>query len=185
MTAFRVVESTARGRAGFLELVELRVEAPDGEAITRAVVRHPGAVVVVPVEGDVAILVRQWRAAPARSLLEAPAGKRDVASEEPEATAARELEEEIGRRPGRLTKLAEFFNSPGFTDEYTHLYCATELTATERRSVSAEEREMAIEWVRLDDVPALIAARELVDAKTIIGLLLARQLLADRAAGRA
>ena len=185
MTAFRVVDSTARGRAGFLELVELRVEAPDGELLTRAVVRHPGAVVVVPVDGDEVILVRQWRAAPARALLEVPAGKRDVDGEEPEATGARELEEEIGFRPGRLTKLAEFYNSPGFTDEYTHLYCATDLTAVERRGVSAEERAMAIERVRLDDVPALIAARELVDAKSIIGLLLTRQLLADRAAGRA
>jgi ADP-ribose pyrophosphatase len=185
VTGFRVVDSTARGRAGFLELVELRVEAPDGESLSRAVVRHPGAVVVVPVEGDEAILVRQWRAAPARSLLEAPAGKRDVPGEDPETTAVRELEEEIGRRPGRLTKLAEFYNSPGFSDEYSHLYCATELTATERHAVSAEERAMAIERIRLDDVPALIARRELVDAKSIAGLLLTRELLADGAAGRA
>jgi len=184
VTGFRVVDSTARGRAGFLELVELRVEAPDGEPLTRAVVRHPGAVVMVPVEGDEVILVRQWRAATERSLLELPAGKRDVPGEEPEATAARELEEEIGRSPGRLTKLAEFYNSPGFSDEYTHLYCATELAATERRAVSPEERTMDIERVRLDDVPALIAARELVDAKSIIGLLLVRQLLADGGAER-
>ena len=54
-----------------------------------------------------------------RALLEIPAGKRDVAGEAPEATAARELEEEIGRRPGRLTLLAEFYNSPGFCDEHT------------------------------------------------------------------
>jgi ADP-ribose diphosphatase len=185
VTAFRVVDSTARGRVGFVELVELRVEAPDGESLTRAVVRHPGAVVMVPVEGDEAILVRQWRAAAGRSLLELPAGKRDVPGEEPEATAARELEEEIGRRPGRLTKLAEFYNSPGFSDEYTHLYCATELATAERRAVSPEERAMDIERVRLDDVPALIAARELVDAKSIVGLLLTRRLLADGAAGRA
>jgi ADP-ribose pyrophosphatase len=185
VTAFRVVDSTARGRAGFLELVELTVEAPGGESIRRAVIRHPGAVVVVPVEGDEVILVRQWRAAPDRRLLEAPAGKRDVHGEAPEATAARELEEEVGRRPGRLTKLAEFYNSPGFTDEYTHLYCATELTPAERRGVSPEERAMTIERVRLDDVPSLVATCQVVDAKTIVGLLLTRQLLGDRAAGRA
>ena len=185
MTPFRVVDSTARGRAGFLDLVELTVEGPDGESFTRSVVRHPGAAVVVPVEGGEAILVRQWRAAAGRALLEVPAGKRDVAGEEPEATAARELEEEIGRRPGRLTKLAEFYNSPGFTDEYTHLYCATELSETERRGVSAEERAMSIERVRLADVPALVAARQVVDAKSIIGLLLTRQLLGDGGAGRA
>lgn len=177
MTGFRVVETTARCRSGFLELVELRVTGPDGESFTRDVVRHPGAVAMVPVDGDTALLVRQWRAAPDRRLLEVPAGKRDVPGEEPATTATRELEEEIGRRPGRLTKLGEFYNSPGFCDEYTHLYCATELTATPRSGVSAEERAMTVETVHLDDVPALIAAGELIDAKSIVGLLLTRELL--------
>ena len=81
---------------------------------------HPGAVVVVPVDADGnALLVRQYRVAAGRDLLEVPAGKRDVPGEPPEVTASRELEEEIGRRAGRLRLLCEFFNSPGFTDEHT------------------------------------------------------------------
>jgi ADP-ribose pyrophosphatase len=182
---FRVVDSTSRCRSGILELVELGVEGPDGERYLRSVVRHPGAVVAVPiVDGDV-ILVRQFRAAVGRSLLEVPAGKRDVAGETPEATAARELEEEIGRSPGRLRKLAEFYNSPGFCDEYTHLFCATELSARpEPRGVTAEERAMSIERVPLAAAEELIAAGELIDAKSIVGLLLTRQLLdRDRAGG--
>ncbi len=178
MSGFRVVGSTARGRAAFLELDELSVLGPDGETFTRAVVRHPGAVVIVPVDADDVLLVRQFRAAVGRSLLEVPAGKRDVAGESPAETAARELEEEIGQHPGRLTKLCEFYNSPGFTDEYTHLYCATELQPLpEARGVTAEERSMTVERIPLAATADLIATGEVVDAKSIIGLVLTQQLL--------
>ena len=67
------------------------------------------------------------------TLLEVPAGKRDVDGEPPEATANRELEEEIGYRAGRLELLCEFYNSPGFCDEYTYLFLATELEDARRR----------------------------------------------------
>jgi ADP-ribose pyrophosphatase len=185
VTGFRVVESAARARAGFLELAELTVVGPDGDSFTRSMVRHPGAVVIVPIVDDDVILVRQFRAAVGRSLLEVPAGKRDVAGEAPAMTATRELEEEIGRRPGRLTKLCEFYNSPGFTDEYTHLYCATELTRlTGPRGVSPEERAMSIEQVPLAATADLIETGELVDAKSVIGLLLTQQFLERERTGR-
>jgi ADP-ribose pyrophosphatase len=150
------------------------------EEHTRFVVRHPGAVVVVPVEDDRAhaLLVRQYRAAVDRVLLEVPAGKRDVAGEPPAVTAQRELEEEIGRRAGRLVPLAEFYNTPGFCDEYTYLFCALDLEVLPtRHAVTAEEAAMTMERIAFDDVDALIEAREIVDAKTIIGLHLARALL--------
>jgi ADP-ribose pyrophosphatase len=138
---------------------------------------------VVPVADDGSVLmVRQYRAAVGRPLLEVPAGKRDVDGEPPEATAVRELEEEIGQRAATLVPLCEFYNSPGFTDEYTYLFLATDLEPTARAAVSAEEEEMSLESVSLDDVDALIAAGELVDAKSIIGVLMARARL--RAARR-
>lgn len=184
MSGFRVVGSTARGRAAFLELDELTVQGPDGETFTRAVVRHPGAVVMVPVQDGDVILVRQFRAAVGRSLLEVPAGKRDVAGESPADTATRELEEEIGQHPGQLTKLCEFYNSPGFCDEYTHLYCATDLRPlAEPRGVTAEERAMAVERIPLDATTDLIATGEIVDAKSIIGLVLTQRLLAAAGGG--
>ncbi len=185
MTSFRVVESTTRHVTTFLEIDDVTIAGDDGSAFTRSVVRHPGAVVVVPVteDGDSALLVRQFRAATAGTLLEVPAGKRDVAGETPEATAARELEEEIGFRPGRLVPLCEFYNSPGFCDEYTHLYCALDLESVPGpRGVTAEEEAMTIESVRFDAIDDLIADRAIVDAKTIIGLLLTRRFLAE--AGR-
>jgi len=175
---FRVVGSDTLCDAGFLSISRLRVASADGDEFDRHVVHHPGAVVVVPVIDGEAVLVRQWRVATGRELLEVPAGKRDVDGEEPEATANRELEEEVGYRAGRLHKLCEFYNSPGFCDEYTHLFLATELEARERAAVSAEEAAMTIERVPLAEGDALIAAGELVDAKSIIGLLVARQFLA-------
>ena len=147
--------------------------SPDGVVLERDVVKHPGAVSVVPVDGDEVILVRQYRAALGRDLLEIPAGKRDVPGEPPEATAVRELEEEIGMRAATLVPLAEFYNSAGFSDEYSYVYLATDLVAGEQSLQGVEEQHMTVERHRLADVPAMIAAHELVDAKTIIGLLLA------------
>jgi ADP-ribose pyrophosphatase len=180
---FRVLGSSTLCDAGFLSVSRLRVAGPDGDEFDRHVVHHPGAVVVVPVianpdGGSDALLVRQWRVATGAALLEVPAGKRDVAGEPPETTANRELEEEIGYHAGRLDPLCEFYNSPGFCDEYTYLFLATELEARERAAVSAEEAAMTIERVPLDRVDDLIATRALVDAKSIIGLLLARRFLA-------
>jgi ADP-ribose pyrophosphatase len=175
---FRVLNTSTICEAGFLRVARTRIAAPDGTEHDRHVVHHPGAVVVVPVDGDDALLVRQYRVAVGGTILEVPAGKRDVPGEAPAATAARELEEEIGRRAGRLEPLCEFFNTPGFCDEYTYLFLATDLVEVPRNAVSAEEAHMQIERVPLDAVDELIATGAIVDAKSIIGLLLARQHLA-------
>ena len=153
---------------------------PDGEEFERDVVHHPGAVSVVPVvdEGTAVLMVRQYRAAIDRDLLEIPAGKRDVTDEPPELTARRELEEEVGMRAGRIEKLAEFYNSPGFCDEHSFVFMALDLEQCEMSAQGVEEQHMTIEKIALDDVPGLIAAREITDAKSIIGLCLAREALA-------
>ena len=148
-------------------------EGPDGGRFERVLVHHPGAVCVVPlVDEGTALLVRQYRAAVDAEVLEIPAGKRDVEGEAPEVTAARELVEEVGRRPGRLDLLARFYNSVGFSDELSHLYVARDLTEVPTDVQGVEEQHMSVEAVALDRVPSMIAAGELVDAKTIIGLSL-------------
>ena len=156
-----------------------RFAAPDGSTFERDVVHHPGAVSVVPVvdDGEVVLLVRQYRAAVDRERLELPAGKRDVDGEAPEVTARRELEEEIGMRAGRIDKLAEFYNSPGFSDEHSFVYLALDLEACDLSAQGIEEEHMTVERVALDRVPELVASGEIVDAKTVIGLCLARQAL--------
>jgi len=152
---------------------------PHGNTFERDVIHHPGAVVVVPVTGAAglagaeAVLVRQYRAAVDRELLEVPAGKRDVEGEPVELTAHRELEEEVGMRAGSMTLLAEFYNSPGFCDEHTFLFLATDLTPCATSFQGVEEGFMTIERVPLLAVPGLVASGELIDAKSIIGLYLA------------
>jgi 8-oxo-dGTP pyrophosphatase MutT (NUDIX family) len=150
-------------------------ETPTGSIVERDIVRHPGAVGVVPVDGDHVILVRQYRAAADRELLEIPAGKRDVPDEAPELTAVRELEEEIGKHPGRMELLAQFYNSVGFSDEYSYVYLGTDLRDVPASAHGEEEQHMTVERVPLDSIAAMIAAGDILDAKTIVGLTLVLQ----------
>jgi len=164
-----------QGRVVSLTVAEIR--APDGSVHEREIIRHPGAAAIVPLDGPEVIMVRQYRAAVNKEMLEIPAGKLDFEDEPPELTAHRELEEEIGQRAGHLELLAVFHNSPGFCDEITHCYLATELTDADRHPHGIEEAHMAIERIKLADVPDLVATGDLVDAKSIIGLMLARERL--------
>lgn len=154
------------------------VRAPDGRVVTREYVRHPGAVVVVPIVGDTdVVLIRQYRPAIDELLLELPAGKRDLDGEDPATTAARELQEEVGLVAEELELVATFYNSPGFSDEHTHCYLATgcEEVASARRGV--EEEHMTVERVPLVEAVELAGRGRINDAKTIIGILLAHQRL--------
>ena len=121
------------------------------------------------------ILVRQYRAAIDRDLLEVPAGKRDVSDEPVELTAHRELEEEVGMKAGSMVKLAEFYNSPGFCDEHSFLFLATDLTPCATDFQGHEEQHMTIERVPLDSFADLVASGDLTDGKSIIALSLARE----------
>jgi ADP-ribose pyrophosphatase len=147
----------------------------------REVVHHPGGAGVVAVFDDQTIpLVRQYRQPPVRYTLELPAG-RLAPPERPEDCAARELEEEIGVRAGRLEKLSEFFSTPGFCEEKLWVYLATDLTETQQNL----EGDEVLEIVRVTFQRAfeMIADGEIEDAKTIIGLLLAAQRLGIRQPG--
>ena len=176
---FRKVGEELLHKAHSISLVEAEFEAPDGTRFKRDVVHHPGAVSVVAVHDDhTAVMVRQYRSALETEILEIPAGKRDVEGEPPETTASRELAEEVGFTAEHIELLGEFYNSPGFCDEHSFTYLATGLTECGTAPVGPEEAVMEIVRIPLDDVPGLIASGELVDAKSIIGLLLARERLA-------
>ncbi|HTX62850.1 MAG TPA: NUDIX hydrolase [Acidimicrobiales bacterium] len=155
---------------------------PDGREFDRDIVRHRGAVTIVPVHADGTVtLVRQLRVAVGAALLEAPAGTCDVDGEDPETTARRELEEEAGLQAGRIERLGTVFNSPGYSDQRTLVYLATDVTPCATRPAGVEEQWMTTERVALDDVERLVAGGELLDATTIVGLMLARHALAQRA----
>jgi 8-oxo-dGTP pyrophosphatase MutT (NUDIX family) len=181
LASFRRVHEQEIWRGAVITVAEGEFEAPDGTRFHRDLVRHPGAVSVVPVVDDAhVVLVRQYRAAVDLELLEIPAGKRDRDAEPPEAVAARELVEEIGMEAGRLELLARFYNSPGFSDEDSFCFVGTDLRECPTDLQGVEEQHMTVERVALAAVPGLIRAGELRDAKTIIGLTLAREWLAER-----
>ena len=180
MAGFKKLGEVELYRAHSIWLAAAEFEGRTADA-SRDVVHHPGAVSIVPLLDDGrVVVVRQFRGPLNMDVLEIPAGKRDVEGEEPSITAHRELEEEVGLRAEHVELLLDFYNSPGFCDEHSFAYLATGLTEVERAPVGPEEAAMTIEHVRLDDVPSLIASGELVDAKSIIALLIARERMANR-----
>lgn len=149
------------------------VRMPSGAIVEREVISHAGAVGVVPITSDgEVIMVRQYRHAIGGYLLEIPAGKRDRV-EPPTECAKRELKEEAGATFSDLFELNEFHNSPGYSSELFHLYLAKVTSIGEMEPDGEEEMEMEREIVPLKEALNMIDDGRIVDAKTIIGLLLA------------
>lgn len=157
------------------DLVVDRVALPSGREGVREIARHPGGAVILPLFDDGSVLlVEQLRHPVGKRLLELPAGKR-APGEEPASAARRELEEETGYRAGRLEKLLAFYTTPGFCDEELHLFRAVDLTAAPGGPRREEgERSMTLHRMPLEEARSLIERGTIADAKTIIGLLLAR-----------
>ena len=140
----------------------------DGQAYDREVVRHPGAVVLLPILDDGrVVMIENTRPTVGETLLELPAGTRE-ADEEAVVTAARELTEETGYTAGNLDLVHEFYSAPGICDELMHLYRATDLVAGDPQREATESivnristREQIIEW---------ISTGRIRDAKTFVGL---------------
>ena len=145
-----------------------QAELPGGRLVPLDIVRHPGASAVVPFESDRdVLLIRQFRHAAGGTIWEVPAGKLD--GDAPALCAARELEEEAGRRAGRLVPLTTIWTTPGFTDERIHLFAAFDLEEIPHR----REEDEVIEVVRmsLDDALGLVWSGELADAKSALALV--------------
>ena len=144
------------------------VTLPNGLTVDLEVVRHPGAAAVVPLKDDgTVILIRQFRHAAGGFIYEIPAGKL-YPGEDPRVCAARELEEEIGYRAGRLDLLSSIYTAPGFTDEVIHIYKATELRAG-RQHLDRDEVLEVIE-MPLSEAIRMIETGVIRDAKSIVGL---------------
>jgi ADP-ribose pyrophosphatase len=167
-------EEIWQGHIGGVRVDTFRYD--DGEEATREIVTHPGAVTILPFDGDHVWLVRQPREPVGeQALLELPAGKLDAPGESLVDTAERELAEEIGLGAREWRHLVSIYNSPGLLSEENHLFLATDLY---ERTAEPEENER-IEIVKLPvgELDATIAA--LKDAKTLIGLLWLRSFLLE------
>lgn len=162
-------------------LVKLRVDTvrlPDGRQTTREIVVHRGAVTAVPlVDSDEIVMVRQFRQAVGETLLEIPAGTLDP-GEDPADCAARELREEIGHQPGRLTLMFRSYLAPGYSSEMLHTFLAENLAPVDARSDDDEFLEVVN--IPMDRALAMIRTGEIKDAKTICGILMAQRILTSR-----
>jgi ADP-ribose pyrophosphatase len=166
----------------YFRVAEDELIDPAGHRIRRLVVRHDGSAVVIPVDGrGRVLLVRQYRHPAGRYLWELPAGKVD-AGETPLAAAKRELIEETGYRARKWRRIAAFYNSPGFSAEWTNLYLAEELVAGERAHVADEH--LSERWFTMAELDDLIARVRLNDAKTLIGVLTWKRLRGRGRSGR-
>lgn len=164
------------GQVWAIEQVEIKT--PSGEIVTRDVLRHPGAVTVVPIDDkNMVHLVRQYRAALDDWIVEACAGRLDKPGEEPLGCAHRELAEELGLAAAEITHLTSILVSPGYSDELNHLYLARRLSVVERSADGVEEEHMEVVQVAIDDVPGMISRGEITDAKSVIALLMAHQIV--------
>lgn len=152
------------------------VELPNGHKSVREWIKHPGASSVIPLLPDnQIILVKQFRYPVGQVTLEVPAGKLDAEGEDPLVCAERELSEETGYTAGKIWKLTTIATTVGFSNEFIHLYAATDLKAGKQHPDDDE----FINTVKMPLTAAmqLVESGKIIDAKSIISiLLLAKQI---------
>ena len=148
----------------------VHLENPDGRPeLSRTIVRHPGAVVILPLLNDGQIcLINNRRVAIGETLLELPAGTCE-AGEPIAKTARRELIEETGYSAKQFEHLHSYYVTPGILDEQMHFFVASDLSAGAANRMQDEQIENVI--VPLHAAYQMIADRRIKDAKTIVGLL--------------
>ena len=178
LTMRRMEERTLDSRPAWSgRVISVRVdevELSDGRRSAREIVDHPGAVAILAWDGERLAMVRQWRHATGQELLEIPAGTLEP-DEAPDATARRELSEEVGLAAESWEAGPTFYTAPGFCTELMHLYLATDLT--EALADGDEDEELEASWMTLDDALAATDDGRIVDAKTMVAIAwLARRL---------
>lgn len=173
-------ETVYRGK--ILNLRVDSVELPNGKMTAREVVEHAGAVAVVAQNGEGRLLmVRQFRYPVGKALLEIPAGKIEK-GEDPLLCAARELTEETGYEAGEMKHLLSFFSTPGFSDEILHVYLAGDLIY--RGENPDEDEFIQVEEVPVERAVEMIGSGEICDAKSIVGILAAKNAYTEILIGR-
>ena len=152
--------------------VRLRIDTiqkASGEVTTREIVWHADCIAVVVLDdNNNVILEKQYRRPAGKVLLEIPAGGIEE-SETPEEAVKRELQEEIGYLPGKVTRLGGFYSAPGYCTEYLHLFLATDLKPSHLTAEDTDEIEIV--RVPVSEIKGLIESGKICDAKSVAGLL--------------
>jgi ADP-ribose pyrophosphatase len=174
---FKTIKSEELFRGRAVNLWQEQVEYPDGRKSTIEIVKHPGAVTILPVDDEGNIwFVRQYRHPAGQMLLELPAGTLE-AGESPATTAAREIREEIGMGAESLEELIRFFPVPGYSTEFMYTYLATGLYPAPLPQDEAEF--IQVEKYPVEEVYAMFDSGEIIDGKTLAVLALVRKRLTD------
>jgi len=152
--------------------VSLRdVKLVDGTMVGREIILNKGAVVIIPMTANNEVrLLRQYRAAAEKWIIELPAGGLEP-NEDPDLAAPRELLEETGDRAATWRKLHGFYSAPGILTEFLHLYLATDLTPGPSHLEFDEHIE--VQTVPWSEAMAMITRGEIEDSKTVAGLMIA------------
>ena len=145
------------------------IEKASGEVTTREIVWHADCIAVVVLDDkNNVILEKQYRRAAGKVLLEIPAGGIEE-GETPEEAVKRELQEEIGYLPGKVTRLGGFYSAPGYCTEYLYLFLATDLKPSHLTAEDTDEIEIV--RVPVSEIKGLIDSGQICDAKSVAGLL--------------
>ena len=145
-----------------------KVRLPNGRETDRNIVKHPGAVGIIAVNNDEVVLVRQYRYATGKYMLEIPAGTLEE-GEDPYQCAVRELQEETGYAASNWSKLFQCYMVPGYSDEILYFYLAEGLTLIE--ASPEDDEDITVQRYSINDVLEKIERNEIEDAKTMIGIL--------------
>lgn len=174
----KLISSKTVYKCPLFSVTEDRAVEPGGIEIFRAVVRHGGSAVMMPVdEKGRVLLVRQYRLPAEKSIWELPAGRVDPGETVLKA-AKRELVEETGYKARKWTRLSTFFASPGYVAEKMTIFLAEDLTAGEATPMDDENIECR--WFTSTELDEMIAGGRIIDAKTMIGFLMWRRYHAER-----
>lgn len=178
MSSPKTLRSEKKYSGKVFDLIVDEIEYPSGNRSIREVASHPGGAVVVPLlPGKEVVLVRQFRYPIQQYVIELPAGKLNP-GEDPALCARRELEEETGFTAGKLRPLTAIYTTPGFCNERLHLFLATDLKKSQRgQQLEEGEASLTVEIIALHRVIEMIETGEIIDGKTICGVLLADRIL--------
>ena len=153
-----------------------QIKLPNGNPTTREVIRHVGAVCVIPVtDSGMVVMERQYRYPIDQVILEIPAGKLDSKEEDPEAAAKRELEEETGYTAKEWIELGDYYPTPAYCDERITLYLARGLNRGQRHL--DEDEFLNFEAVPLADLVEDVMSGRITDGKTQVAVLKAARML--------
>lgn len=162
-------------KGNLVELYFDKVRLPNNKIATREKVLHPGAVAVVPVnKNNEIVFVKQYRYPINKVLIEIPAGKLEN-NESPIECAERELGEEVGAVDGKFIHLTTIYTSPGFCNEKIDIYLVQDFI--EKGSNPDDDEFLHIIKIHFDECISMISSGEISDAKSIIGILMARDYL--------